>query len=257
MIVTTRIPGVRSLIRWEGRNFGGSYFTGILIVVLTFIATIMTRLDFEELGVNIPNWRKSLNMGLKGFLAFLVPQFTMTWFWTWRIDYRDYWLSAVVQGLTVLVFTFLLIGNIGSKKGDITRIGFSFIALILGIPLILSLTYEVLPKRMIMMFFWHILVGGFAEELLYRGYIQSTINRDFGKKWSVKGVNFGPGLLVSSILYGVSRGARTMNFGWGLYAFTLGIFYGLIREASGDILGPSSANALINGWGSALIRVLT
>ena len=81
MVVTTRIPGVRSLIRWEGRNLGGSYFTGIIIVVITFIASIVTRLDFEELGLNIPNWRISLNIGLKGFLAFLVPQFIMTWFW--------------------------------------------------------------------------------------------------------------------------------------------------------------------------------
>ena len=42
MLVTTMIPGVMSLIRWEGRNLGGSYFTGILIVVLTVVASIVT-----------------------------------------------------------------------------------------------------------------------------------------------------------------------------------------------------------------------
>jgi membrane protease YdiL (CAAX protease family) len=129
--------------------------------------------------------------------------------------------------------------------------------LVLAIPFILGFTYSALPTRIFTSFIWQILVGGFAEELLYRGYIQSTVNREYGKKWRIKGVNFGPGLLVSSILYGVSRGARTINFGWGLYAFTLGVFYGFIREASGDIIGSGSANAIIDGWGSTLIRVLT
>ena len=256
MVITTTIPGVRSLIRWEGRTLGGSYFTGILIVMLTVVATIVTKLDLEVLGVSMDNWRRSLKIGLKGFLAFLVPQLIMTWFWSWGIDYKEYWLSAVVQGLLVLVFTYLLVRNIEGKRKKITRTGSSFIILVLGIPFILGFIYEVFSIRIIMMFIWQIIVGGFAEELLYRGYIQSTVNREFGKNWRVKGVNFGPGLLVSSILYGVSRGALTKNLSWGLYAFTLGIFYGLIREASGDIIASGSANAIIDGWGSTLIRLL-
>jgi len=115
MVVTTMIPGVRSLIRWEGRTLGGSYFTGILMVVLTLVASIVTKLDFEELGVKTDNWKKSLNMGFKGFLSFLVPQFVLTTLWSFGADYREFWQSALIQSVLVLLFTFLLVRNIGAR----------------------------------------------------------------------------------------------------------------------------------------------
>jgi membrane protease YdiL (CAAX protease family) len=256
MVVTTMIPGVRSLIRWEGRTLGGSYFSGILIVVLTVVASIVTKLDFEELGIQGDNWRRSLNMGFKGFIAFLVPQFILTVFLMWGLDYKEHRQSAVIQGFSVLVFTYLLVRNIGTRKGDISRIGMGFMVLVLATPFLIGFTYYALSRRMFTTFVWQILVGGFAEELLYRGYIQSTVNREYGIGWRIKGVNFGPGLLVSSTLYGISRGLMAMNLGWGLYTFTLGVFYGLIREASGDIIGSGSANAMIDGFGATLIRVI-
>ena len=159
-------------------------------------------------------------------------------------------------GLCVIIFTYLLVRNIGTKKGDISRIGLAFLVLLLATPFIFAWVYEVLSTRVFTTYLWNILVGGFAEEFFYRGYIQSTINREYGRGWRIKGVNFGPGLLVSSILYGLSRGLRNMNLGWGFYAFTLGLFYGLIREASGDIIAPGSANALIDGVGATVVRTL-
>ncbi len=256
MLVTTMIPGIRSLIRWESRTLGGSYFTGILIGVLTLVASIVTKLDFEEIGIKSGNWKKSLNMGFKGFLSFLVPQFVLTKFWSFGLDYKEYWQSALIQSVLVLLFTFLLVRNIGSKQGEISRLRLVLIILVLGTPFVLGFVYDALSTRLLTTFIWQILVGGFSEELLFRGYIQSTVNREYGTNWRIKGVNFGPGLLVSSTLYGLSRALITMNFGWGVYAFTLGIFYGLIREASGDIIGSGSANAIIDGFGATLIKVL-
>jgi membrane protease YdiL (CAAX protease family) len=256
MVVTTMIPGVRSLIRWEGRTLGGSYFTGILMVVLTLVAAIVTKLDFEELGIKTKDWKKSLNIGFKGFLSLLIPQFFLTTFWSFGLDYREYWQSALIQSVLVLLFTFLLVRNIGSKKTDISRLRLVLIALVLLTPFILGFTYDALSTKLLTSFIWQILVGGFTEELLFRGYIQSTVNREYGANWRIKGVSFGPGLIVSSVLYGLSRALRTMNFGWGVYAFTLGLFYGMIREASGDIIGSGSANAIIDGFGATLIKVL-
>ena len=39
-----------------------------------------------------------------------------------------------------------------------------------------------------------------------------------------------------------------------LYAFALGLFYGMIREATGDIIGSGTANALIDGVGATFIK---
>ncbi len=255
MAVTTLLPGVKSLIRWENRILGGSYFIGVLLMVLVLVASIVTRLDFEEIGLSTSNWRSSLNMGFKGFTAFLVPQFVMTMFWGWGADYRKNWGSALVLSVLVLAFTYLLAGNIGNRKGEATRKGKILMGIVLLVPFVIGFTYGTLRWRTLLSFIWQILVGGFAEELLYRGYIQSTVNREYGTNWRVRGISFGPGLLVSSIMYGLSRGLGS-NLGWGLYAFTLGIFYGLIREASGDISGSGSANAIIDGFGTTMIRIL-
>ena len=68
---------------------------------------------------------------------------------------------------------------------------------------------------------------------------------------------------VSSTLFGLSRAMRTMkpwsgvytiNVGWGLYAFALGLFYGVIREATGDLIGSGTGNALIDGVGAIFIK---
>jgi membrane protease YdiL (CAAX protease family) len=256
MVVTTMIPGVSALIRWEGRNLGGSYFTGILMVVLTLGASIVTGLDFDEIGLSKENWKRSLNMGLKAFMGFTVPQLLMTFLWGMGLDYREYWQSALMLSVLVIFLSFLLIRNLGTNRGDISRIGIIVLVLILIAPFIIGFTYGTLVNKRVYVFVWHILVGGFAEELLFRGYIQSTVNREYGTNWRYKGVSFGPGLLVSSIFYGLSRGLLTMNFGWCLYAFTLGIFYGVIREASGDIIGSGSANAVIDGFGATLLKVI-
>lgn len=256
MVVTTIIPGVRSLIRWEGRTIGGSYFTGILMVVLSIVASILTKLDFEEVGIKTGDWKKSLNMGFKGFLSLLIPQSILTLYWAWGLDYRNYWQIALLQSILIIVVTYLLIRNIGKNKSDISSFRIILVVVILLTPLIMGFKLGTLSIRLLTTFIWQIIVGGFSEEILFRGYIQSTVNREYGTNWRISGVRFGPGLLLSSLLYGLSRGLRTMNFGWTVYTFILGLFYGMIREASGDIIGPGSTNAIIDGAGVTFIKVL-
>ena len=50
-------------------------------------------------------------------------------------------------------------------------------------------------------------------------------------------------------------GVYDFAWGWGLYVFTIGLFYGLIREASGDILASGTANSMIDAIGESLLRV--
>lgn len=256
MIVTSVIPGVGSLMRWEGRVLGGSYFLGILMVALSFIAAIVSGLDFEEMGLRAENWRDSVAIGYRGFLAFLIPQFMITNFWGVGIDYREYIGSAIFLGFLVLVFTYLLTRDLGSGKKRLGRGAVVVVGGFLGLIIYFGLTLESLKTRVLQIFIWNVLVGGFAEELFFRGYIQSTVNREYGTSWSIRGTQVGPGLIVSAILYGLSRGISGRSLSWGVFAFTVGIFYGVIREASGDIVGSGSANALIDAIGATLLRVM-
>ena len=263
MLTTIMLPGVRALTRWEVRTLGGSFFTGMLMVIISVIAIIATRLDFEEVGVTRSNWRSSVNAGFKGYLVFLVPQFLLTFFNGWGVDYREFGMLAVLLGLVVLLVGYLLLMNLGKGIGDISKLGAALMGIIVLIPFVTAFTYDSLSLKLFTSFIWHVLVGGFAEEFMFRGYIQSTVNHEYGKHWTVRGVKFGPGILVSSTLFGLSRAMRTMkhwsgvytiNIGWGLYAFALGLFYGVIREATGDLIGSGTGNALIDGVGAIFIK---
>ena len=265
MLTTLMLPGVRALTRWEVRTLGGSFFTGVLMVIIPVIAIIATRLDFEEVGVTRSNWRSSVNAGFKGYLAFLVPQFLLTFFNGWGVDYREFGVLAVLLGLVVLLVGYLLLMNLGKGMGDISKLGAALMVIIVLIPFVTAFMYDKLSLKLFVSFIWHVLVGGFAEEFMFRGYIQSTVNREYGKHWTVRGVKFGPGILVSSALYGLSRAMRamkpwsgvyTINVGWGLYAFALGLFYGVIREATGDLIGSGTANAMIDGVGAIFIKAI-
>jgi len=265
MLTTIMLPGVRALTRWETRILGGSFFTGVLMIIIPIIAIISTKLDFEEIGATRSNWKSSVNTGFKGYLAFLVPQFTLTFFNGWGVDYREFGVLAVLLGLVVLVMGYILLRNLGKGTGDISKLGAVLMVIILFIPLFTVFIYDKLSLKLFTSFIWQVLVGGFAEEFMFRGYIQSTVNREYGRHLTVRGVKFGPGILVSSILYGLSRammtvnpwsGVYTLNIGWGLYAFALGLFYGIIREATGDMIGSGTANAMIDGVGTIFIKAI-
>ena len=266
MLTTMMLPGVRALTRWETRALGGSFFTGGLMTIIPLIAIIATKLDFDEVGIKLSDWRSSVNAGFKGYIAFLVPQFVMTFFAGWGIDYRESGVLARPLGLVVLIMGYFLLRNLSKGTKDISKLRAGLMAVIVLAPFVLAFTYDTFSLKLFTSFIWQVLVGGFAEEFMFRGYIQSTVNREYGRHWTVNGVKFGPGILVSSVLFGLSRAMRamkpwsgvyTLNVGLGLYAFALGLFYGIIREATGDIIGSGTANALIDGVGATFIKAAT
>lgn len=103
-----------------------------------------------------------------------------------------------------------------------------------------------------------------VEEILYRGYIQSTVNREFGRPWQIMGVRFGPGLIIASLIFAVSHVINPLNplagqFGlawwWGLWTFFSGLFLGLVREKTGSLLSVAIAHGLPNAVGEGLASV--
>ena len=130
-------------------------------------------------------------------------------------------------------------------------------------PIAIKLLYDDFSVGLLKEYVWNILVGGFAEEFFYRGYIQSSINLEYQRNWKLGKIKFGPGLLISSMLYGLGRDARSITLrrgvysvsrSWAFFAFTVGLFYGFIRESSGDIIGSGTANSLIDAFGEALFN---
>jgi membrane protease YdiL (CAAX protease family) len=254
--------GVRDLVRWENRVLGGSYLTGLLLVAVPIFAIILRKYEFRLMGIVSEDWRKSINTGFRAWPLFLVPQLVLTFFYMWGIRYQDFTSHGVfLAGIVLVVIMLYNRGTYGSASDRRLII----IGVILLFPLAWNIAIVGFNRRIFTEFIWNIIVGGFAEEFFYRGYVQSSINQEYGCRWTIGKTQYGPGLIVSSLLYGVSRGIQVMKpwnsvysfaWGWGIYAFSLGLFYGSIREKSGDIIGSGTANSMIDAIGVVMIRLM-
>ncbi len=86
---------------------------------------------------------------------------------------------------------------------------------------------------------------GFAEEFLFRGYIQSVMNRICGRPFRTTGVHWGHGLWITSILFGLCHVILNGQSGlwpWGVWTAGAGLVFGYLREKSGGILAPATAH---------------
>jgi len=252
--------GVRNLVRWENQLLGGSYFTGALMVALGLFMIIFRRYEFNEMGITTMNWRTSINYGTRGWVFFIIPQYLLSFILAWGVSYKESIELAGLLGGIIVISAFIMARRNEAKP--VTNSRLLVIGVVLLSPLVLRLIYEDFSLGLMKEFIWNILVGGFAEEFFYRGYIQSSINHEYNRDWKLGKISFGPGLLVSSLLFGLSRGLRTIkpwrgaypvSWSWTLFAFTVGFFYGLIRESSGDIIGSGTANSLIDAIGEAIV----
>jgi membrane protease YdiL (CAAX protease family) len=99
------------------------------------------------------------------------------------------------------------------------------------------------------------LFTGFGEEILFRGYMQTRLNEDFGRPWRFRGVSFGPGLLISSALFGVLHlfnpfnpftGSFDLAVWWAITSSFSGLLFGFLREKTGTVLSTSLAHGLID-----------
>ena len=252
--------GVRNLVHWENRTLGGSYFTGALMVALSIFMIISRGHDFRDMGITGDNWRKSFNYGIRGWWFFIIPQYILTIILGMGASYSESLEIAGLLGGLIILLSFLMTRR--SEVEPATNKRLYLIAALLIFPIIIKYLYDEVSWRLLKRFIWNILVGSFAEEFFYRGFIQSTINLEFKRNWKFGKIRFGPGLLVSSLLYGLSRGLRTIkpwrgiyqiSWSWTLFTFSVGFFYGLIRESSGDIIGSFAANSLIDAIGETLV----
>ena len=94
-----------------------------------------------------------------------------------------------------------------------------------------------------------------AEELLFRGYVQSRLNAAFGRPVTFLGARCGPGLVLTSLLFGAWHvlnpfdpfsGQFGLAWTWGLWTAFLGLLLGWARERTGGLEAPWLWHALIN-----------
>ena len=250
--------------KWEVQNLGWSYIGGLLFFIPALVIWLARR-NWADYGVSFANWRTNLDIGIKAFLVTLIPfVLGLGSLMLLGLDYRDLTGGALAALATIVAIAIMIRILNHHKPVASGRANLILIAVLLVLPVGIALWMGKLSLVIISTVVWQFVLSGFGEEFMYRGYFQGRINQAFGRPYQVFGIQFGPGLLIAALLFGLMHafnglkpglGIGSMYWGWALWTFFGGLFGGIIREKTGTLLAPGIAHGLPDALGEPL-RIL-
>jgi membrane protease YdiL (CAAX protease family) len=241
---TTGLAAIqRQYLHWN-------YFSHVIMVVLAIGAMAIGKRDFTSYGFTLKKWRSDLSVALICLIS--------------AAGYIPSLISPAIAGnrpintLFVVAAVLLALWLVLSKKNEGTaeKSGLGIFWPIVLIPGIIALVLGVVGSGIIAStIVFQFYFAGFGEEILFRGYFQSRLSQDFGRPWRIKGVAFGPGLLIASALFGVLHmlnpfnplmGKFEIDLLWGISSFVGGLLFGFLREKTGTVLSASLGHGLLD-----------
>ncbi len=246
--------------RWEVSQ-GLNFITGSVMVLATVGLVVMHRTPFTRYGLSSAQWRRDLSIGLKWLLITAVVGGTLAWLLNVRTAVSRDNLPGIAMGGAALMIQAAMAalfawtyrtGLPPQPKGVSTAIA-ATVFLLLAVSPLPAAAYTGTPiVHTLLVLLWMGFSAGIGEEMFFRGYIQSRVNETCGRPWKLLGVQFGIGLLVSALLFGLIHAINFVDyfrgqfvFAWGFGVMTIGLLYSVIRERTGSI------------WPGAVMHILT
>jgi uncharacterized protein len=239
------------LFAWQMDRTGYVYSAHAVFILLPIAWLLITRRDLAEYGLSLRNWRAELKTALSCFLPFAVAGATLGF-----LPYTQPWGAVVVSMIQVALLFWVAhsLRKPDPKSGLLTI----FLAAIIfsGYGFWKSLLPT--PSQAIFSFIFYFIFVGFGEEILYRGYIQTRLNKAFGTPWRFLGVEWGWGIVITSLLFGLSHvmngidlraGVFNPQWWWALWTFFGGFVFSFLRQKTGSIVAP----AIVHGLPQALV----
>lgn len=226
----------RPLSQWETQLVPGASlrfleYGAVIVLVLGWLA--ITRRDWASCGLTLCDPRRQLHIVAVGLLPILALSLALGQF-NWRTGPG----ALLVSGVATAVL-FLLGWLLNDKKTAVP------LGLLLAAPFFFNPAGNILLKTI-----YFYLIAGPAEELLFRGYLQSRLNEAFARPYRFFGVAWGWGAILSAVLFGVWHivlGAGGAAAWWhGLWTFFAGLIFSYLREKSGGIVAPSLLHSVMN-----------
>lgn len=261
LIVFSRSIG---LVRWERQNLGWSYTVPLICFVLIPALMIwLTHRNWAEYGVSLRDWRTNLDIGIKAFLLRFMPDAVGRGggaLLGLNSQMRDA-LIDVTWVIAIVAMVWILNRHRPTASG---RNNLILTALLLLLPLFVGLTVRKLTVVVVSTIVWQFLLSGFGEEFAFRGYFQSRLNQVFGRPMRLFGIQFGIGLIVASLLFGLLHafnaydsaiGFQSLDWGSAIGSAVAGLFFGILREKTGTLFAPGIAHGLPDALGEPLMKI--
>jgi membrane protease YdiL (CAAX protease family) len=204
---------------WRKLGLLSLFFFGLLLLV-----RIEIYWDFLQ-----SPWQGMVLGAVYALLVILITKSAGSSGLTAKID-RLAWRDAIIATVLLLVFVVvrnLVLRNISPAPQGGTGVGVEFLLYQLTMP-------------------------GIAEELAYRGVIQSRLNTIFPRPWKIAGAPLGWGFVITAILFWAVHAFRveglSLSFYWQTLTMQLiaGLVFGWLRERTDSILPGIIAHNLTN-----------
>jgi hypothetical protein len=274
LVIYGAIRAIGTLVRswgvmdWELQTLGWSYTGSIVFVGVPLLAILLFRRNWAAYGFTLVGWQNNLDVGIKAYLVRMIPMGVFLGVIIWlKADYRNFPGGAVVALGEIIGIAFMLwvlSRHQESKAIASARSNVSTVILLFLFPIALALAMGRLSLIIVSTVVWQFFFSGFGEEIVWRGYVQSRLNQAFGRPMQVYGVQFGAGLIVTSILFGLLHafnnydpeiGFASLSWGWALFTTFSGLLFGILREKTGSLLAPGIAHGLPDAVGEGLAKI--
>jgi membrane protease YdiL (CAAX protease family) len=271
LLVFAALEGLENLWRstgipqWEVQNLGWSYSVMLWWVAVPALLIWLPRRNWAEYGVSLVNWQTNLDIGIKAYLVAFIPLvFGVGGAMQMGLDTNQVsggLFVAMVEVVALAVMVWILNRQKPVKSGRRNVIT-TFLLLLL--PIVVALAMSRMSLVIVSTVVWQFVFSGFGEEFAFRGYFQSRLNQVFGRPVRLFGIQFGAGLIIASFLFGLwhadntydpAIGFSSLAWGWGLWTFVAGLFFGVLREKTGTLVAPGLAHGLPDAVGEALIKI--
>jgi hypothetical protein len=251
------------IVHWEQETLGWSYTAEILFIAIPALVIWLARQNWADYGISLKDWAINLDIGIKAYLVRIISIGALVVVLLLGIGY-----TSLKGGLIISVGEFLAIAlmiwllqrqkPVASGKSNLIITG-----LLLLFPILVGLAMNRLTLIVVSTVVWQFF-SGFGEEFVFRGYVQSRLNQAFGRPFNWFGIQFGAGLIVTSLLFGFFHafntydsavGLSSLSWGWALFTTFGGLFFGILREKTGSLVAPGIAHGLPDAVGEALGRI--
>lgn len=229
---------------WESQALRRHFVEYGLVLALPLVLLAVTRRGFKGYGISFLDLGYQLNVAAIGF----IPVFgvsAMLHFVGWQ-GWGQVLLVSAVEAVALVVLAWLL-----RKKLAVGQMG------ALSIPILprAGFNLEAVAGELVLGVVYSLVFVALSEEVLFRGYIQSRLNEAFGRPHRFFGVNWGWGVIIASLLFGLWHvlnpfnpfvGKFALAWQWGLWTFFAGLILGYVRERTSSVLASAILHGVIN-----------
>jgi membrane protease YdiL (CAAX protease family) len=229
ILVIQGMKGVRALVRWENRVLGGSYFISVAMIFVSILIILYKKQDFHDYGIYFANVKQSFNLGFQGYLFLLTSNLVTSILLLITGRRGENIIVSIFLSFSYLLTTKVMIDTMMQRNyyqnTKHTRRNVIIILFLVALPLFIIFVFTGISYLHVSTLIWQKIFHGFCEETFYRGFIQSSINKEYGHPWVIWGCKIGPGLIVSSVFYGFSQSLTSLRFWLGDYNLNIGLVF--------------------------------